>query len=187
MGWLSGLEDWWERRQRAKPYARYLDGACHLACSSMDDEDARRVIEQRVPFDKAGITRAVEGASRTRSDYLSDRQFRPLSAIADRGPVRPIDPFLAELFTQERELGQMRVADAFTRLAELEPRLRSVEQEPAPPRGPDTSDYKEFKRASRAAAAYTDPLRGLVGVAAKKRLPILMSDISAPTPSNTCW
>lgn len=179
MGWLSGLGDRWARRQMAMPDVLYIREAMRFAPSSMDDEDARREIEQRVPFDQAGITAAVQRMARNRSDYLSDRAFRLLAAIADGGPVRPIDPALADLFTQERELGQMPLADAFARLAELEPRLLALEHEPAaPPIASDDAGNKERKLSWKAMAGYVEKLDDLVGLDASKRLPILRSDIS---------
>lgn len=179
MGWLKGLGDWWANRQLAKPEVPYMRAARQFALSSMDDEDARHAIEQRVPFDRAGIRAAVQRASITRSDYLSDREFRLLAAIADGGPVRPIDPALADLFEQERELGQMPLADAYAHLAELKPRLLTLENEPVPPRPPDNADSDARKRAWKARGAYEDRLEHLVGIAANKNVPILRSDIAA--------
>lgn len=179
MGWFKGRGDRRARRQTDSPERLYFRAAFKLAASSMDDEDARRAIEERVPFDQAGIAKAVGRTKGHRSDYLFDRAFRLLSAIAAGEPVRPIDPANAELFTQERELGQMPLADAFARLAELEPRLLTLDQEPPPFPNPDTADRKERKRAARARVDALDKLDDLLGADAEKGLPILQSDISA--------
>jgi hypothetical protein len=109
-------------------------------------------------------------ASFRRSDYLSDRIFRLLSALLDDTAVRPIDPDLAELFEEEARLGRMPLRDAFQQLAALEPGLSEF-PEAAPPI-PKRFTFKMSR------SAPTSPPK-LVGAEARSRNPILMSDISA--------
>lgn len=103
-------------------------------------------------------------------EFLSDREFRLLLAVATNTPVRPIDPQLAGLFAEEENLGRLPVRAAFDRLAELEPGLRELE----------SSKVSAVRTPARLQNDGHRPGReqDLVGIRARSGMALLRSDSS---------
>lgn len=99
-----------------------------VACSSLEDSEAKAMLAERLSADPSSIDAARTVLSR-RCDYLSDRAYRLLSAIGDDTPVAPMAQDLEQLFSQEEALGRMPLDQAFRYLAEMEPRLLNMEQQ----------------------------------------------------------
>ena len=145
------------RQESATPYIR---AALQAARSSQPDEDVLETLRLQLSTTDDGLDVAVEISSHGRSDFISDRRYRLLSALAGQTPVGPIDPNLQALFETEEELGRKPLEAAFRQLSELEPGLEAMAS-----RTPVRTDPEE--------------LRGLVGIGARAGTPVLMSDISA--------
>lgn len=170
------------------PYARMESehrprwAARDLAFSRLPDEEACLRLRQLVGDDPEAVRRAAKRAEIKRSDYISDRTFRLLSAVAENKPVRPIDPALAGLFGEEEAIGRLPLQQAFDYLAELEPALRALERmppdPPLPPLRPAESNGafggRRVKLNERRSLT-----SDLVGIKARSDRPLLRSDISA--------
>jgi hypothetical protein len=170
------------------PYARMESehhprwAARDLAFSRLSDEEACLQLRQLAGHDLEAVRRAAKRAEIKRSDYISDRTFRLLSAVADNKPVRPIEPALAGLFGEEEAIGRLPLQRAFDYLAELEPALRELERmppdPPLPPLSPPGSNGAFGGR--RAKLNERRSLTSdLVGIRARSDRPLLRSDISA--------
>lgn len=105
------------------------------ACSSLDDSQAKALLAERLSVfaERLSADPGSMDAARTilsrRSEYMSNRAYRLLSAIAGDTHVAPVPQHLEQLFDQEEALGRMPLDRAFQCLAEMEPRLRDVEQQ----------------------------------------------------------
>jgi hypothetical protein len=155
-----------ERQQRAVPYWM---AARDLAYSSMPDEQVQAELRSRLGTDDIALADAIEFSAHRRSDFISDRGFRLLSAVAEDAPVRPIDPALVDLFNQEEEIGRLPLGEAFQRLAQLEPGLKGVaaqaESEAIGERGGHLYDPKTDRVSGRNTGQ-------LVGIAARSGVPL---------------
>jgi hypothetical protein len=103
--------------------------ATRVAESPLGDEEARRELEAAVAPHPEGVELVLALWRGLRYDYVQDRAFRLLSAVAAAGPVEPMPPESAELFERERELGQLPLGEAFARLKALYPTLAEIEQD----------------------------------------------------------
>lgn len=103
------------------------------AYSSLDDSQAKALLAERLSAlaerPSADSIDAAQAILSRRSEYVSNRAYRLLSAIADDTPVVPMPQHLEQLFAQEEALGRMPLDRAFQHLAEMEPRLRDLEQQ----------------------------------------------------------
>jgi hypothetical protein len=95
----------------------------------------------------------------SRENYLDDRAFRLLVAAREGdGLVAPIDPEKHVRFEQEATLGRLPMADAFARLADVEPELGALKE----------SALRKKVRSR--------DLSSLVGPGARRPNPVLSSD-----------
>ena len=115
-------------RERSARTAPSETAARKLAHSRLDDEIASAKLRERVDASRAVLKEATIAMSKHRGDYLHDRAYRLLSAVAADGPVQPIPPERAELFAREEALGHMPIREAFALLAQSEPRLADMER-----------------------------------------------------------
>lgn len=162
--------------ERTRRSGRYLNAAHKLDYSPLSDDEALRELRERVDHDPSGLRLAVEHSSGVRADFISDRTFRLLSALAGGTSVRPIDRDRAELFEQEEALGRLPLHEACEYLSELEPGLLGLERdsgESAGPPGPRPYD----RQVDRAAAP--NEQKRLVGIGARSGAPLLSSPIAA--------
>jgi len=105
-------------------------GAARRAAESpLGDEEARKELEAAVAEHPDGIEQVLALWRGQRDDYVKDRAFRLLSAVASGGPVEPMPVESAEQFERERELGQLPLREAFARLKELYPYLAGIEED----------------------------------------------------------
>ena len=114
-----------ERYERTGPSET---AAIELAHSRLDDETTTAKLRERLDASPAVLKEATIAMSKHREDYLRDRAYRLLSAVAADGPVQPVPPERAELFAREEALGHMPIREAFALLAESEPRLANMER-----------------------------------------------------------
>jgi hypothetical protein len=163
-----------EQRERQKHGAPYWKAAREVAYSSLSDEQALEELRSVIGSDERALAGAIESLADRRSDFLADRQFRLLTAIAENAPVRPIDPALAVLFKQEEELGRLPLAQAFQRLTELEPGLGTLDNA-----GSELPDARGKAPENAPAGTSSEEIKRLVGIRARSGNALLMSDISA--------
>ena len=100
--------------------------AMREASSDRDDKAARAVLAEACHDRLRTIPRAMKIFAATRDEYLNDRAYRLLAAVADNRFVEPIAPSNAQRFSQEMRLGQMPLAEAFAQLAVGEPRIAKL-------------------------------------------------------------
>ncbi len=165
--------------KRAVPYMKQARAAAY---STLTDEQARERLLSSVEEDEIGLEVAIELSGRQRGDFISDRAFRLLAAVADGSTVSPIDQTLASLFGQEEELGRLPLREAFNRLATMEPDLRYLATWEMD-RTVDTSHPRPYDqgtdRQSTDRQQSNHAAQQLVGVGARSEIPILRSDIAA--------
>jgi hypothetical protein len=100
------------------------------ACSSLDDSQAKTMLAARLSSDLTPTSIAAARARLVeRTEYISERAYRLLTAIVDDCPVAPVPQEMEQRFMREEALGRMPLDGAFQYLAEMEPRLRDVEQQ----------------------------------------------------------
>jgi hypothetical protein len=106
--------------------------AVNVACSDMKDEQAVERLRGIAAKNSSGAARALEGLSRMRSEYSTDRAYRLLRAAVDgvRVPLPPSES--RELFDREEKLGRLPIERAIATLVALEPRLGRTASEGAP-------------------------------------------------------
>lgn len=154
--------------------------AMRHARSTLDDEAARAMLDQEVGDRRASVGAAVDALRRDRFNFLGDRAYRLLDAVAR---VTPVDVIAAEnltLFAREEELGRTRMDVAYSRLAELEPRLGCLAEQgssavpeadtaPPPPKRVHSARSERNGRAE---------LRGLVGPSAQHPDALVRSELA---------
>ena len=140
----------------------HLQAAEQLAYGSLSDEEAREQLRGRIVGSEQAVLDAIEWLRLRRDEYVGDRAYRLLLAAATDTPVRPIDPAMADQFAAERELGSLPLAEAFERLAEIEPGLRDLAIDASP-------RDREFRKQRHE----------LVGISARSGDPLLSSDLAA--------
>ena len=113
------------RSGRTMPVTR---AARKAAYSSLDDEVAKLKLSKELSADAAVIQETLANYP-SRDDYIADRAYRLLAATATGSIVAPMPAERADLFAQEQILGRTPMGQAFTRLAEIEPRLLESEQQ----------------------------------------------------------
>jgi hypothetical protein len=129
LGTLPPVRESMERHERIASVRR----AAHtIAYRSLDDEAARDALRAALAGRDGDIDEALGELShpplREHADYVDDRAYRLLAAVAADAPVEPIAPERSELYTREESLGHMPIQRAFATLAEIEPRLLEVER-----------------------------------------------------------
>jgi hypothetical protein len=97
------------------------------AALDCDDEAARALLAQEVAPGQGDSEAALKLLGRNRDEFLPDRAFRLLYAVAHRLPVEPMRGETQEPFRREERLGKLPLATAYTELVELEPRLSDAE------------------------------------------------------------
>lgn len=114
-----GVQERMARSERTMP----VTGAAHKAAfSPLDDEAVKAKLLENLDAEPEIVEEAVAHFHRL-DDYIHDRSYRLLSAIAASTAVAPAPPERAALFAQEEEIGRMPMEQAFQRLAEIEPGL----------------------------------------------------------------
>jgi hypothetical protein len=101
--------------------------ACAAARREDSDTAAAELLRAEIRDDRRGVARALRWLGTNRDEYVCDRAYRVLHAIATNKPVEPIRPAVAAVFEREAELGRAPLARAFEILVELEPRLRDLQ------------------------------------------------------------
>ncbi len=167
------------RRSIAKLLARSNDSrevvgaAARRARSALDDEHAREELGHDIATHRDGVSGALRVLARGRADFVADRAFRLLDAVARGVPVQAITGENAERFAREEALGRIAVADAYLRLVDIEPRLAGLmEQHQAAP--VQASDRPlETAQDARKALLHT-----LVGPGAQHPDPLIRSQLA---------
>ena len=114
-----------ERAERTAPVVR---AANSVASRVVDDAAAKQQLIEKLTGKNAEILEVLKDSTFTgRDDYVRDRFYRLLSAIASDCDVEPTPAWRAKLFGEEEQLGRMPIEQAFQHLAGIEPRLLSVE------------------------------------------------------------
>jgi hypothetical protein len=130
--------------------------AVNVARSDMKDAQAVERLRGIAAEDSGGAARALEGLSRMRAEYSTDRAYRLLLAAVDgvRVPLPPSE--LRELFDREEELGRLPIERAIAALVALEPRLGRTPREGAP--AIDRSQLLQLKGVIGPGSDNPDPL-----------------------------
>lgn len=153
--------------------------AARQARAPVEDEEARRQLEDEIFEHRAGIPDALRVLRATHGDFVTDRALRLLTAIACDAPVEPIAADNAELFRREEMLGRMAVVDAYLRLAEIEPRLHKVAfARDAPPQASNRSVKRPTDE------PYGRELHTLVGPCAQHSDPLIRSELALSLASH---
>jgi hypothetical protein len=134
----------------------------------MSDADACIALRLQLAEEDGIIHTAIKKLAEEREDYLSDRAFRLLSAVAAGSAVRPLDPALSAVFTRERALGHLPLTEAFRELGLVEPGLVELSQA-----AEAITDWKAEKR------ALTRQLGWLAGARARSGDRLMRSDLIA--------
>lgn len=159
-----------ERMDRQLPVHR---AAMKAAQSSLDDEQAKAQLEERLEADPPVVEDTLAFLAHLRGDYIGDRAYRLLSACAAGTRVQPIPPEQAQLFAEEAAIGRMPIEQAFRQLAEVEPRLLDLQ------RNAQTVRLREAPSGSHALPEEMRlPLDRLVGSDAARDSPLLHTDLA---------
>jgi hypothetical protein len=125
---LRRLTHKWLQVNEAGGAADIYGQVMRAARSAKSDGDAMPALVTSVAVAQAGAQRALAILSVRRSDYLSDRAFRLLSAAMVPGAtVVPEEGTGGSLYRQEERLGRLPLKQAYAELVEREPRLREVD------------------------------------------------------------
>ena len=100
--------------------------ARRLAGSPASDEELAIRMRGRAN-DPEAVEFALRELQPRRADFLDDRAYRILQAVATGRPVAPVDPASEENFRVQERLARLPLKDAFAALAELAPGLRQLE------------------------------------------------------------
>jgi len=165
--------------RRSSSITMICRAAARQARTDLDDTDAKATLEPQVRAQRDGIAAAVDALRRRRADFIGDRAFRLLDAVARNAPVEPIAAEKITLFAQEAELGRLPLPEAYARLVELEPRLdrvavrsrREVSETHTTPRMRLFSMIDQGK-------THRSELRGLVGPCAQHGEPLMRSELA---------
>ena len=109
----------------------------------VSDEAARDALRGELSDLPAGSVEEELSSWWPRDSFIDDRAYRLLVAIRDDIPVPGIEPAQRELFELEQTLGRLPLPDAFERLADIDPTLRTLEN------GPQMRDRKGITRVLR--------------------------------------
>jgi hypothetical protein len=90
------------------------------------DEDAANRLRPVVAKDPAQARAALAELAHIRYRFDFDRAYRLLDAALTGNPVQSISEDKRDLFFREETLGRMPLADAFTYLVSMEPRLKGL-------------------------------------------------------------
>lgn len=159
---------------RASDVAIVQRAAAHQARSILDDEHAKNALAREIATRRNGIAGALAALGKKRGEFVTDRAFRLLDAIARDAQVDAIAPENVPMFSRERELGRANVAQACSRLAEIEPRLASY----FVGRGSDKQRKRADSSRDRGTRAPTSPVRTLVGPTAHSSDPLIRSQLA---------
>jgi hypothetical protein len=126
---------------RRNPRARssgttILRAAQQAAYSARPDADAMQTLEPLIKAHPRAAHSALRHLTNMRYRFDFDRAYRLLAAAVDQDSVRPTPPALRELFAREEQLGRMPLVEAFTLLANYEPRLREIADHSDTPTAP---------------------------------------------------
>jgi hypothetical protein len=166
-----------ERHERTGPVLR---AAMSAACGEPDDDAAKAELIERVGGRPEEVVEVLRDSLLLRRDtYVTDRAYRLLAAVASNSKVEPPPVWRASLFGEEAGLGRVPMKDAFRRLAEIEPRLRSVERMAELPvaRADEDRLPKEIGEA----------LRPLVGGTAEHENELLRSTLASSLAHQYLW
>jgi hypothetical protein len=163
-----------ERIETVKAAVPIRAAALRQAASDAVDDVAAAALGAEVEDRDSAAVRAIEDLGDPRDNFLYDRAYRLLTAVVDGGPVRPIDPAMADLFAAEEELGRLPLQESFASLAQTEPRLAEVERE----FGARRSEFAEENSRKKVIEAIGNRTESLVGFGARKQRWLLRSDIT---------
>lgn len=125
---MRSVVDWVRRERHGK--REVLRAATGLSESERSDEDALAALKPVVGRRPYGARRTIELVRGLgRESYQDDRAYRLLAAAIHGKPVEPMPADSRELFERERWLGHQPLAEAFSYLADREPRLRQLADE----------------------------------------------------------
>ncbi len=105
--------------ERTGPVILAARNAAYSAC---DDEAAKAKLCDRIQVGPQLVDEALSNFDH-RADYIADRAYRLLAAVAAGTVVAPIPQEQAELFGQEEAIGRAPIERAFEQLAAIEPGL----------------------------------------------------------------
>jgi hypothetical protein len=117
-----GIQERIARSERTMPVT---DAAHKAAFSPLDDETVKAKLREDLDAEPEIVEEAVAHFHRL-DDYIGDRSYRLLSAVAAGTAVASVPPERAALFAQEEEIGRMPMEQAFQRLAEIESGLLNL-------------------------------------------------------------
>jgi len=129
-------------RRLETPSIRIQRAARSQARLDLGDEAARDALRDELGDLPAGSIEKQLSTWWPRDSFIDDRAYRLLVAIRDDSAVPAIEPGQRELFELEQTLGRLPLPDAFERLAEIDPTLRSLAT------NPPIRDRKEMTRIS---------------------------------------
>jgi hypothetical protein len=155
--------------------------ATRQARRAVDDEQAKTTLGHEVYTHGDGVRKALELLRRDRTEFVSDRAYRLLDAVAREAPVDAIAADELVIFEREEELGRASVAAAFAQLAEMEPRLNEVAQCSRVATLESSSHASELLAARRRQGAL---LRDLIGPLAQHDDPLIRSQLALSVVSH---
>jgi hypothetical protein len=143
------------------PARRVCMSAVSQAKRDVSDEAATAALRAEIGDIPTGVLDRGLAGWGSRRDYLGDRVYRLLVAARDGGSVAPIARSDRIVFEQEAILGRLPMAEAFQRLADVEPELRRCEEAALARKKMQPAD-----------------LTGLVGPGARRSDPVLQGEIA---------
>lgn len=164
---LPAVQSAKEHGERIGPVLR---AARTLAYLPLGDELAKNQLSEQLPAD-AALEEALASIAE-REDYISDRVYRLLAAVAAQTTVEPIPSRNTDLFAEEESLGRLPLEQAFQHLAGIEPDLlglRSRAQTARTQEGHERVLPKDLDQ----------ELKRLVGGAAQRENRLLRSDLAS--------
>ncbi len=158
-----GVQERIARSERTMP----VTGAAHKAAfSPLDDETVKAKLREDLDADPEIVEEAValeEAVAHFHrlDDYIGDRSYRLLSAVAAGTAVASVPPERAELFAQEESIGRVPIEQAFQRLAKIEPGLLNLKSQA------ETLEKNGDSRGCGLPKHIKEPLHRLVGGGAR--------------------
>jgi hypothetical protein len=156
------------RSERTAPVTRAARKAAH---SPLDDATVAAELGEQLDAAPSVTEEAIPQFDR-RDDYINDRAYRLLKAVAAETAVEQIPPERAELFREEEALGRMPMEDAFRRLCELEPGLGNAKTQTERAATSGNSEACGLPKELR------EPLARLVGGGARSDRELLHSSLA---------
>jgi hypothetical protein len=163
-----------ERLETVKAAVPIRAAALRQAASAAEDDVAAAALSGEVEDRGSAAQRAIEDLGHPRDNFLYDRAYRLLTAVVHGGPVRRIDPAMANLFAAEEQLGRLPLQEAFASLTRTEPRLAEVEHEFRARR----SEFAPDDAFKQVIETISNRRESLVGFGARKQPWLLRSDIT---------